>query len=111
MAFVLKQSNSYFWPVEVQIPIDGGKFEKSTFDAEFKRLSQDRIEEIRADVIAGSTTDRVVANEVLIGWKGINDGSDDVPYSVTARDELLNMPKVAESIIMAWMESLSRSAA
>ena len=42
MAFVLKQSDTYKWPVTVEIPIDGGRFDKQTFDAEFKRLPQER---------------------------------------------------------------------
>ena len=38
MAFILAQSDSYSWPVTVEFPVDGGRFEKQTFDAEFKRL-------------------------------------------------------------------------
>jgi hypothetical protein len=29
MAFVLKKVASYKWPVKVEIPVDGGKFENS----------------------------------------------------------------------------------
>jgi hypothetical protein len=40
MAFVLKKVASYKWPVTVETPIDGGKFEKTTFDATFRKMSR-----------------------------------------------------------------------
>jgi hypothetical protein len=107
MAFVLKQSASYTWPVTVEFPTDGGRFEKHTFDAEFKRLSQTRIEGIMADAVANQLKDGEVAAEVLIGWKGVTDGGADIPYSETGKAELLEVPLVAASVIKAWMESLS----
>ena len=44
MGFAIKQTASYFWPVVVELPADVGRFEKHTFDAEFRRLNQTRIE-------------------------------------------------------------------
>ena len=107
MAFILKQTDSYVWPVNVELPVDGGRFEKHSFDAEFKRLSQSRIEEIMDEVVKGEAKDREVAAEVLIGWRGISDGGGDVPFSEKARDDLLNIPLVSASTIKAWMESLA----
>ena len=46
MAFVLKQSATYTWPITVIIPMDGGRRDKHTFDGEFRRLPQSRINEI-----------------------------------------------------------------
>jgi hypothetical protein len=40
MAFVLKKTASYKWPIKVEIPVDGGKFETQTFDAVFKKMSR-----------------------------------------------------------------------
>jgi hypothetical protein len=107
MAFILKQSDTYSWPVAVEFPVDGGRFEKQTFDAEFKRLPQDRIEVIRQDVLGDTATDRSVCVEVLVGWKGITDDSGDVPFSEKARDDLLNIPLVPRAVMTAWMDSLS----
>lgn len=106
MAFVLKQSDNYSWPVTVEYPIDGGRYQKHTFDAQFKRLSQSRIEEIMADAMNGELKDGAVASELLVGWSGITDGGDEIPYSEKTKAELLDMPLVAASIIKAWMESL-----
>lgn len=106
--FVLSQSASYKWPVSVEFPVDGGKVEKQTFDAEFKRLSQSRIEEIRKSVSADELNDRDFAREILIGWAGIVDGSgESVPFSESARDALLDVPLVSSAVVIAYMNSLA----
>jgi len=120
MAFVLKQSTSYKWPVSVKLPADGGKFEKQTFDAEFKRLPQARINEIQADVqvrikaaernesVDGSISDQSIADELLVGWAGVVDGDgDEVPFSEATKQQLLDIPTVAAAIIVAYFDSLT----
>lgn len=120
MAFVLKQSASYTWPVSFKLPADGGKFEKQSFDAEFKRLPQGRINEIQAEVqarikaverneaIEDGITDQSIAREILIGWSGIvDDEGDEVAYSTAARDQLLEVPTVAAAVILAYFDSLT----
>ena len=106
--FVISQSSSYKWPVSVEFPVDGGKTEKQTFDGEFKRLSQSRIDEVRKAVTDDLITEREFAKEVLVGWSGIVDSeSGEVPFSERARDDLLNVPMVSNAIVMAFMNSLS----
>jgi hypothetical protein len=107
MAFVLKQSDNYSWPVTVEIPIDGGRFEKHTFDAQFKRLSQTRIEEIMSEAISGEMKDVAVATDILTGWTGITGDGEPIPYSEKGKADLLDMPLVASSIVKSWMESLA----
>lgn len=120
MAFVLKQSSSYKWPVSVKLPADGGKFEKQTFDAEFKRLPQVRINEIQADVqvrikaaernesIDGAISDQSIADELLLGWDGVIDADgDEVPFSEATKQQLLDIPTVAAAIVIAYFDSLT----
>jgi hypothetical protein len=119
MAFVLKQSATYVWPVTFRMPTDGGKYEKQSFDAEFKRLPQSRINEVQVEVQARlkaaergeafetDISDISIADEVLMGWAGVVDGDgDEVPFSETAKAELLNVPGLAGSIIEAYFESV-----
>jgi hypothetical protein len=40
MAFTRKKVASYKWPVTVEIPADGGGFDKATFTVEFKKLGR-----------------------------------------------------------------------
>lgn len=119
MAFVLNQSQSYSWPVSIQLPADGGKREKSTFDALFKRLPQSRINEIqqlvqqrikaaeRGEELDNGVTDQTIAAEILVGWSGILDADgDDVPYSEAVKAQLLDVPMMAGALIEAYFTSL-----
>lgn len=106
--FKLAQSTSYKWSVKVELPVDGGKFEKATFDAEFKRLSQSRINELRTQMEAPRYTETELAKEVLIGWSGVVDGDgNEIPFSEGNRDKLLDVPMVAVAIGMSFFESLA----
>jgi hypothetical protein len=120
VAFVLKQSSSYVWPVTVKLPISGGKFEKQTFDAEFKRLPQARINKIQIEVQAriksserneatdDSISDQTIAEELLIGWSGVLDeDGDEVPFSESMKQQLLDIPTMATAIIVAYFDSLT----
>lgn len=119
MAFVLNQSQSYSWPVSINLPADGGKREKSSFDALFKRLPQSRINEIqqlvqqriksaeRGDELDNGVTDQSIAAEILVGWAGILDADgDDVPYSEAVKAQLLDVPMMAGALIEAYFTSL-----
>ena len=106
MGFVLKKSNTYKWPVSVDVPVDGGKHERVTFDIEFKDLTQSRLLEIAELSSEGTLTDVEVAREVIVGWAGIEDeDGKDLPYSITKRDELLEVPMMATAIAGAYLES------
>ena len=110
MAFVLSQSDSYSWPVAVEFPVDGGRFDRQTFDAQFKRLPQDRIREIHEQIQSGEMGDDMLCNEILVGWDGVEDGKGQkVPYSEKARKDLLQVALVAAAIVGAWFDSLSKA--
>ncbi len=107
MAFVLKQSDTYSWPVTFDVPVDGGRHERQTFDGEFKRLPQSRIREIGQQIEAGEVTDAAIAAEVLVGWSGVTDDQGkDVPFSQKALDQMLDIPMLATSVVMAYFNSL-----
>lgn len=105
--FKIVQNPTYSWPVTVELPTDGGKTEKATFDAEFKRLTQSRVDEIRQAVERGEMRDADLAREALVGWSGVVDENGQVPYSEKARDQLLDIPMVSTAIVMALLNSLS----
>jgi hypothetical protein len=107
MAFVLKQSDNYSWPVSFDLPVDGGRHQRETFDAQFKRLPQSRIVEIGKQIENGELTDVELAAEVLVGWAGItDDAGKEIPYSQKAVGSLLDVPMLATSIVTAYFNSL-----
>jgi hypothetical protein len=117
MSFVLSKPTSYTWPVRVSLAINGGKRHVETFDAEFRRLPQSRINEIVRQARAAERgrgddeiEDQEVARELLVGWAGItDDAGKDVPFSEAALNQLLEIPTVAAQIIGAWFDSLKEA--
>lgn len=119
MAFVLKQSDTYSWPVTFDIPVDGGRHERQTFDAELKRLPQSRIIEIqdavqkrltaiqRDEDTDGMITDQEIACEILVGWSGIlDDKGEEIPFTEKAKAQLMDVPTVTASIVTSYFNSL-----
>ncbi len=99
MGFVLKKSNTYKWPVSVDVPVDGGKHERVTFDVEFKDLTQSRLLEIAELSGEGSLSDVEIAREVMSGWAGVEDeDGKELPYSI-------DVPMMASAIAGAYLES------
>ena len=110
MAFVVAQSSSYIWPVAVEFPVDGGRFDKQTFDVQFKRVSQDRIRQVWDLIQAGDIDDDTLCREMVVGWSGIQDAKGgDVPYSDKALNDLLLIPLVSAAIVSSWLESLTKA--
>lgn len=106
--FKITQKPTYFWPVKVRLPADGGQFDEQTFDAQFRRLPQAEIDAMRADVLAGNASDIPLARRLLVGWKGVQDADgQDVPFSETLRDQVLDIPGVATAVVVSFVDSLS----
>ena len=115
MALVLKDSDSYTWPIVYRQPVSGGRREKQEFEAEFKRLPQSRINQIQElaqkvidkDSDAPEISDVGIADEVLVGWDGIVDSDGEViPYSKGSKAQLLELPMMAGTLIEAYFASL-----
>jgi hypothetical protein len=116
MAFVLSKSATYTWPVRISLATDGGKQTVETFDAEFRRLPQSRINEIVRQARAaergrGDDEDQIedqdAAREIIAGWDGVTaDDGKEIPFSEAALAQLLEIPTVAGQIVKAWFESL-----
>jgi len=102
MAFVLKKVASYKWPVTVEIPTDGGKFEKQTFDATFKRMSRSAFNGL---VDKG---DDALVDGILEGWDGIKDeDGKDLPFTQKNKKDLCDDPYVMKALIQAYADSVT----
>jgi len=116
MAFVLKQSATYTWPITLILPVSGGRREKHTFDGEFRRLPQTRINEIvkiaqlqeRGKLSEDEELrDQDAAREILAGWANVvDDDGEEIPFSDSKLNELLEIPTVAGQIVRTWFDSL-----
>jgi len=112
MAFVLKQSDTYTWPVSFDVPVDGGRHERQTFDGEFKRLPQSKVGPLVAELQRLEDLgdlDRIteMASEVLVGWSGISDDAGkEIPFSQKALAQLLEVPLLSVAILKSYMDSI-----
>lgn len=102
--FKLNQAATFRWPVEFNLPVEGGRFEKQTFDAEFKRQTSDQIKERQE---REGMTDLVFCREVVVGWSGISDDGEDVPFSAAALEQVLQVPGAAGAMVQAFYAAVS----
>lgn len=123
MAFVFAQSATYSWPVSFELPIDGGRFRRVSFEVLFNRLSQERIEEILLaqqqiqrlveqggeDVLERLAESRAHAAEVMAGWVGVkeqDDDPEDLAFTKSNVAKFLSVPGIATAVLTAYGESL-----
>jgi len=107
MAFVLKQDDRFTWPISFDVPVDGGRHQRQTFDGEFVRLSQSRLRELGEAIQTEEASDQDIAREVLVGWAGItDDDGEEVPFSKAALERLLDIPMLATAIVTTYFKSL-----
>ena len=105
MAFVLKKVSTYKWPVEVSVPVDGGKFKKETFTAIFKKMSRSAFNELIDE------GDDALVDEIIEGWEGIKDeDGEDVPFCAGTKKELFDDPYVLRALIESYTNSITGAA-
>lgn len=103
MAFILNKRASYSWPVVFSFPIDGGKYDKQTFDIEFKHLSQSQIKEW----LTSDKGDVEFCKFIVVGWKDIFSAPETpLPFSQEALADLLDVPKFAKNLAAHYLESI-----
>ena len=112
MTFVLKQSDTYSWPVTFDVPVDGGRHERQTFDGEFKRLPQSKVGPMVAELqrledLGDLERVTEIAGDVLVGWSGVtSDDGKEIPFSQKALEQVLEVPLLAVSVLKAYMDSI-----
>jgi hypothetical protein len=104
---IAKNSETYTWPVEVQVPTNGGRFTTATFDAIFKVIPQSEIDAAIEAAQEGGNTDAALLGKVWLGWSGVLD-EDDQPlgYSEDAKRALLDIPYVRIAVTRAYFASI-----
>lgn len=95
MSFVIKKKDTFFWPVKIKSPVDGGKFEEQTLNLEFKKL---KISELNKMVVKKGA-DIEFCKMFIVGWKDVRDESgNELPFTDGYLEELLDTVGVAKQI-------------
>jgi hypothetical protein len=86
MAFRITQKPTFISRVIVETPNLKGGFDKSSFNAEFKRCGMDEIEELK------KLPQKEVQQQVLVGWSElIDDDNNAVDFNEANLNALLNI--------------------
>ncbi len=104
--FKIVKTETYKWPVTVRLPADGGKFDVSTFDVVFKRLSAPEVAELRVGLFRDDADAVAAARGLVVGWSGVEDNDGELPFSGSALDGILHISGVAPAIVAAFFESV-----
>jgi len=107
--FKLDQTNTYWYPVIVEMTDDEGRRRKFDFDAQFERIPQDEINDLfreRSDD-EPKLKDNEVVERVFRGWRKIQaaDGSD-LTVNAENRELLLNTYPVSSCVVRAYLKSI-----
>ena len=118
--FILKKEATFTHPIVFTTPADGGTQKEETFDAIFKIIPQSRINEIAIqaqkkqkelnDGIFDGTeiSDFMIADEILVGWDGITDGNDPVPFTKATKKQVLDIAGLANLLVTKYFEEVSK---
>ena len=107
--FKLDLSDSYAFPVKIEVIGENGKQTSYSFTGKFKRFSQSEIDDIVAQSQAGELKDVELAEKVLVGWDKDFLGPDGTPFEYNDENMRLALDTypVRPSVISAWFESLN----
>lgn len=106
MAFILDDLDDTFdWKVKLPIPTKN-KRETHSFTATFKRISQDRFEELGRLQREENLTNTEIAKEIMVGWSGMQDKQgNELPFTESKLDKLLNVVGLAAFVVDAFSEA------
>ena len=118
--FILKKEATFTHPIVFYTPSDGGVQKEETFDAVFKIIPQSRINEIGLQaqqkkkeldngIIDGTDiSDLLIADEILVGWDGITDGNEPVPFTKATKKQVLDIAGLANLLVTKYFEEVSK---
>ena len=118
--FILKKEATFTHPIVFYTPSDGGLQKEETFDAVFKILPQSRINEIglqaqkkekelKEGIIDGTDiSDLLIADEILVGWDGITDGNEPVPFTKATKKQVLDIAGLANILVTQYLEVVAQ---
>lgn len=102
MALKISQSSTFWWPVTVMVPVDGGKHDRQTFDVQFARMGVSEADAMVRGIVSGETPEIDGYRKMVKGWRGVLDDDGEVPFSDGALAALLEIPTVGTAIIEAY---------
>lgn len=108
MAIRINVSKTFKTQVVFNLHDEKGKVDPQSFEAEFKRLTREQIEEM----ISSGKKDGELLAEVLVGW-GMKDADDksDIPFNEQTLAAFLTIPGAGGVTMLRFLETCGASKA
>ena len=107
----LQTTPTFKWPIRAKVPVDGGKYEESTFDLVFKRLSRSEFETWLQRVDRGEINPAAGLAEIIVGWDGVVDSDgQEVPFSQDKLREVLEVVPFPAIIMLHLQDAMAGAA-
>jgi hypothetical protein len=82
---MFKLTDRFWWPVILEVPGDGD-MQKHRVELQFKRKTQAEMDALAKD----AKTDEEICLEVVVGWRGVKEGGEELAFSEPAFLGMLN---------------------
>jgi hypothetical protein len=103
--FKIEKKATFFWPVLVNVPKDGGGFASHEFQAEFKFHEQSKMDLLLERL---KNDDHDILRDLLVGWKQVsNPDGTPVEYTEEAKEALIDIPYVRSALLKSYFEAIS----
>lgn len=99
MAFVIRKKKTFFWPVVIKTPKDGGGYDEQKLNLEFKFLKDSEL----VDLVKKSNSDKELCKAIVVGWKDVLDEQEQ-PVSFESFEDVLDTAKFASSIVSQFLK-------
>lgn len=104
MAFRIAKSPTFVARVTVETPNQKGGHDISHFNAVFKRVKMDELDELREE------KQREVMRRVLAGWTEFEDeNNESVPFNDDTLLVLINTPEALTGLVKAFWGSVAKA--
>jgi hypothetical protein len=104
MAFKIAQKPTFVARIKVETPNQKGGFDRSEFLAEFKRVSQSEVDELRKE------PQKEVLEKVLVGWSELlDDDNQALDFNEDNLQVLLNIPQALLALRDGFWESVYKA--
>jgi len=106
----VKRTESYRYPVNLEILEEDGSRSKASFTGRFKRLSGPEVTETTSMIFKQLLSDEATTRKVLTGWEAVVDpDGNPIDFSPEALEERFNDHGFARDVVLSWLESVGRA--
>ena len=103
----LATKNTYKRSIPVDVPLDMGKTERSTFIMEFKRLSVSETKALVEEAASRAVSDEEMLERYAVSWEGVvDDDGKPLAFNKTNIEKLMDISYIRKALMAAFIEDV-----